>query len=394
MALTVVSTTDDENQVRAAAGLEPLAAASPEGASSESGDGSGPSDETPEESSDPKAEVEGAESAEGEAVEGEESEESEEPEGTEGEEPAVAAAAKPKTKGGFQKKIDKLTGRNKELETETVSARRLISDLQYQLAEAKRAPAAAAKAAGEPVADGATEQDIDKVIFAKIGAEPDPNDEKFKTVGEFMAAFRDWNKKAISITATETARIAREEAAKVQSNFDAQRETDSQTQARSAAVAGYNARVSEILAVHPDFHEVFTNNQSSPLAVEAIANSPQIQGAIVSHPLGAHLAYRFGKNPDEVVRIAKLPPQLQLMEIGSMIRDIQVDLDKGASKSAGKGKSLPAAKPAPAVKASTAPKPANTGGKGKATGTGKLTPSQASSLSFSEYKRARAEGRI
>ena len=80
-----------------------------------------------------------------------------------------------------------------------------------------------------------------------------------------------------------------------------------------------NAKVSAYAAEHPDFetvalkNPVLVKNQLAEVASLAVARSPHT----------AEILHAFGKDTDTAVRIAKLAPDAQLLEIGRIIGEIE-----------------------------------------------------------------------
>jgi hypothetical protein len=199
--VTVASTTDSVEEVREAAGLPAK------------------EEEVEQVAAEGELEVEGHEAEEveasGEQAEGEEAE---------GEDAAVEKPTiRPKT--SVQKRIDKLTAKNYQLEEEKEASRRQVDDLTRRLEALERSGKAEVKAEDAAVTSG----------------KPKPKVEDFKEYDDFVEALTDW--KADQRDAVKAAEAQKENAkaaeARMKETFDS-----------------YNRAVSESRGVHEDFDEV------------------------------------------------------------------------------------------------------------------------------------------
>lgn len=90
-----------------------------------------------------------------------------------------------------------------------------------------------------------------------------------------------------------------------------------------------NSKVETYAKEHPEFAEVVTNNatlkanQLAPIAGLRVAKSPYT----------AEILMHFGNDTDYAVRVAKMPPDEQLMELGEIIAEIKAS--KKAAKTNG-----------------------------------------------------------
>ena len=385
--LHFTSTTDTLEQVEAAAGLDPAASAdTPENGaktSSESGDGSGPSsDAAGKPKPTPATKVSGESNDKDKNDKNNDEPEIDETDDEDGDEAAaagadaVAAAAKPKGKGGFQKRIDKLSGRNAQLEDELRQAHQNLMEVNRRLAEGiKPAPVTAAakvEAANTPTT---------------LRARPNPDDPKYTTYNEYLKDNGDWTQEAIDFNKAEATRAAVEAVEKFKTDSAAERTKTEQKAAIDKINEGWLKAQDDARAINPDFDTVFTNN-TDPRAVAAI-QSPVIRRIMFTHPLGGHLAYWLGSNVDRFVSISQLSPDAQLLELGKVISGIETQLETGKG-----GGGVKASTSTPVVKKSGAPRPARTASGKASGGNGRLSVSQAGSMSFSEYKASRQAGKL
>lgn len=166
-------------------------------------------------------------------------------------------------KGGWQKRIDKLTARNYELEKEL---------------ETERAKAA------KPADRSATEPP---------NSEVKPKLEDFKTHEEWVEAVADW--KIEQRFAKEAQQAVQEEASdRTKEVFDA-----------------HNKRVSEALGKHEDFEEVVKSaedigfSRDAGLTIFELENGPEVM-------------YHLAKNRDQLEALAKLSPVRQIAKLGAI----------------------------------------------------------------------------
>lgn len=188
-------------------------------------------------------------------------------------EPETAAATEPagetngdkqekKGKGGFQKKIDRLT--------------KTVAELRAEL-DAARTPA-------KPLAEQSAE--TEPVVAA--GKEPKIGD--FRSVDEYMEAKTEW---LISQKLEQRQQLEQRKAEEQNTKevFDA-----------------YNQRVAEVEAEHDDFKEVVGRQdiqipQSVQLAIFEMENGPEV-------------AYYLGQNPEECEKLCEMSPFRAVIEIG------------------------------------------------------------------------------
>lgn len=167
---------------------------------------------------------------------------------------------KPKGKGGFQHKIDKLT-------REKYAAEAAAEELRRQLADKEKPAAkpAESKPEGKPVA------------------------ESFDSYEEYVEALTDW-------------KLEQKEQSRQQS--EAQRKA---AEERKAVGDAWQGRLKEARTRYADFDA--TVDADVPV-------SAAMQQALLDSEQGADLAYWLGKNPTEAERIAKLAPFAAARELG------------------------------------------------------------------------------
>lgn len=177
--------------------------------------------------------------------------------------------------GGFQRKIDKLTRRSKELETALETERRWRAENEPRLV-------------GKPAA-------TDKPKVEDVGT-------KYKTYEDYIEALADW--KADSKRAEWQAKDAE----------------DAERQASNAAFNAYQERVKEAVAKYDDYNEVVT---------ESDLQIPQgVELAIVRMKNGPEVAYHLGKHPElceELIAMAEEDPLLAIAEVGAIAKQLSGD---------------------------------------------------------------------
>lgn len=266
--LTLVSTTDAPEAVSAALGIEHVA------------------DNSVAESEETQAESAAASEA------GEETQEHEQPEETDGSEGDKKPEEKPAKKGGFQKRIDKLT--------------RELAETRRQLeANASAKPAAAeAKPAEQAPAQAADD-------FAK----PKPKLEDFPSLEDYTEAVSDW-------------KLDQREHSKAQAAAKERAEKEAKELTES-----WQTRKADAQARHEDFDEVLE-------AVSDVKIPPALQRAILESEHGPEIAYTLAQDRKELARIAALSPLAAAREVGKLEAQL-------IAESAPKPKTKTSAAPAP-----------------------------------------------
>lgn len=200
-----------------------------------------------------------------------------EAEASEGEEPTTAAATetaeetesqKPKGKGGFQRKIDKLTKRITDTESRAEAAERRAKEAEERLAKsAESAPAQ------EPV---------------KTDVRPKLAD--YKTPEEWAEALTDWKLEQ------------RDAAARKQAEEDERREV----------FDSYQARKDEAKAKHEDWDDVMEEIQDQNVTIP-----PAAHNAIIESDQGPEIAYYLATHEEARERIEGMTSAISIArEIG------------------------------------------------------------------------------
>lgn len=179
------------------------------------------------------------------------------------------AEAPEKKKGGFQRRIDKLTREKGEMASR-------LDALERQLAD-------------KPAAKPSTEQAAQPEPAGK------PKPEDCKTYDEYVEKLADW-----TIEQRENTRQVKEQQ---------RRQADAQRSLQD----NWNQRAAEFSKEHPDYDEVIEDAE--------IPDTPArgaIFQALLESDLGPAIGYHLAANPDEIQRIAKLSPARAIAEIGKI----------------------------------------------------------------------------
>lgn len=179
---------------------------------------------------------------------------------------------KPKKKGGFQKRIEKLNARATAAQEER----------DYWKAQALKG------AKADPAAD-----QNDQPKAAAPAGEPDPD--KFETHAEYVKAVVKWD---------------REQADKAKSEDDAKANLAAEQKKQETA---HRERVKAFVQEHADYDEVLEN-----LRELNIAPSPTLDHLLLTSENGPKLIYELAKNPDEFKRISALGPIAAAREFGRL----------------------------------------------------------------------------
>lgn len=257
------------------------------------------------------------------------------PEGEQGKSAAAAETAKPgeekphtETKNGWQKRVDRLTARNKSIETENATLRARLDEIERKVATPapKADPAAPAT---ETLAPG----------------EPDIKD--FKTPNEWLKAHNKW------------------------SQAQEQRTTEqAETEQRAREVwDAHNSRLSEARAKYDDFDDVAKDFGNVEIPRDAAI-------AIVEDENSADILYYLAKNEAEAKKLATLSPMKQIAEVGRIADKVRAAAAAPAPKT-----------PLRTKPQSQAPEPIKPVG-GSTSGS-TVPPGE---MSIQDYKRYRAGG--
>lgn len=170
-----------------------------------------------------------------------------------------------KGKGGFQRKIDRLTREKYEREAR-------IEALERQLAE---------RSAGK-----AAEPETKQTPAGK------PDADSFTSYDEYLVALTDW-------------RVAVREAQREERDAKVRAETEQ----REKAVT-WRQRVDSFASEHADFHDVVSDSD--------VEISVVLQEAIATSEHGPAVAYHLARHPEEARRITALSPVAQVRELGKL----------------------------------------------------------------------------
>ena len=120
----------------------------------------------------------------------------------------------------------------------------------------------------------------------------------------------DWDDALLEYSNLSANHIAKRE---IKRTIEAERtraDAESAARAQEQVRVQYNERVAAAVEKHPDFHEV----AERPDVVVSMA----VAHAIMHSDQGTDIQYYLGSNPEEAKRIMRLPPPLQLVEIGKL----------------------------------------------------------------------------
>lgn len=172
---------------------------------------------------------------------------------------------KPRKKGGFQRRIDKLNSRISDKDKE----------VEYWKAQALK--------------DANAEKKVE--VESKVISEGKPIADNFDTHAEYVEALTDWK--------TEQKFKEREQNAE---KVNLQNE-------RQKIVAAYNERAKSFSEKNEDYFDVIESVDDIPLSVT-------VQEILLTSENSAELTYELAKNRDELARICKLSPLAAAREIG------------------------------------------------------------------------------
>lgn len=219
---------------------------------------SAPSAKEPKEQKEPSSESETEETEAKEASGSEDESESHD----DSDESKDSEEDKPKKKGGFQRRIDKLNAKHAAAQQE----------VEYWKSQALKD-----KAASEPK----EASKVESKSPSNSDDEPDP--EHFESHKEYVKAVTKW-----TINQDKKATQAEAERSKLLSE-------------QEKMVKSYQERVKSFSEKASDFQEVIES-------VDDIKTSVTVQQIILNSDNGPELAYELAKNPDELKRISALPP--------------------------------------------------------------------------------------
>lgn len=198
--------------------------------------------------------------------------------------------SKSKTGGGWQRRIDKLTKRNSEIE-ETLNDERLAR----QRLEAKLA--------GRDPADSTKKNES-----AGARQEPQPTDAnpdgtpKYTDWNEFQKDLRKWDREQIR------AELLGEVEKKT---HEVRARTEAEKQAAEITKT-FTERLDAVSKKYSDFKEIVEGEDSPALE---IPQGSVMDAAILDSEHGAEMLYKLCQKPEEIKRIAALPPMQQAREM-------------------------------------------------------------------------------
>lgn len=178
---------------------------------------------------------------------------------------------KPAKKGGFQRRIDKLTRDKRELEER-------LSRIEGKLAE-------------KPAAQPETKQ------TAVDATDPEPKIEDFDDYDKYARAVARWEVRQ---------ELAAEKAAKAKADAET-----AAVEQRKALASKWAENVKEFTKTAKDFNDVMEAASSLPV-------TPAMEQAILEEETGPAIAYHLAKHPKEVERIAQLSDIAAAREIGKL----------------------------------------------------------------------------
>lgn len=205
-----------------------------------------------------------------------------------------------KGRGGFQKKIDKLTGEKKEAQAKAERLETELSDYRERL-----------KAIEDSLAGKPAETKSEKVASASGVPKPLESDigTKYKDWNEYQEALIDW-KADLKI---EAKLAERDQTAQ-------QREAEDIQEARATS---YREAAGEFVKDHPDF------NEKVVAATKAGMKLPQpILDRIQELPNGPAVTYHLVTNPDEALALVEAEPVNGFIMLGRIAYGLELEAAK------------------------------------------------------------------
>jgi hypothetical protein len=230
-----------------------------ESGAEESSAGTGSDSETEQE----VEQVEGGESA-GDEEEGE------------GDDEKPEETPKPKGKGGFQKKIDKLTARQRELAEENEQLRRQLEG---------RGPSVKSEEKGSDVVK--RDEKTGEPVFPVLA--------EYSTFEEHEAALKVYQRELANWT------------------YDQRRASERAEEQRNSTEKAWRDRETKTREAHPDY-----DDKLQELKIPNTEAVSAIKTAISESEIGPELLYHLASNPDEATRIVKLSPTRAVAELGKL----------------------------------------------------------------------------
>jgi hypothetical protein len=253
---------------------------------------------------------------------------------------------KPKVKGGYKARIDRLVKHNAELETAKDAAERERDELRAKNGKTEERPA--------PKADS------------------EPKIEDFQTGEEFYRAQARWE--------------VRQEM-KVQAEAKEKEEEDAYTK---EVFDTHNRTISEARAKYDDFNETVNDSVKTPWQSQSKADvmaSQAFQVAMFESGMGGELLYYLGKHPDELAKLGGLSPARVQMAVGRIIDKLEAQ--QASEEENEEEQEIPPAKEEKPKIVSKAPAPIRPVG-----GSSTKSSVPLDKMSMADYEKARAAGRI
>jgi len=301
-------------------------------------------------------------------VEAEEPVEAEESTQEDAQEDAEGPEAKPKQdkptrerKRDIQARIDELVRDKYTSKREAADAQGYALRLQRELdaLKADQFPARAEERPAPTAPPAPPQEDLSRAIEAALG--PEPSSDNFDTFEAYTKAQARWSAKAERFELEAESRRANEYARR--QHFEQQSRASN-----DAVTSAHFARIETARESIPDFDDVIAKSEDMVIP-------PPMRAVIMNEEAGPYLMYHLAQYPEELERIASLPPTPQLVAMGRLIAQIG-SADPGVPR----GTSTRAAAPKP----SKLPPPPKTVGAGSAQSTVSLDD-----LPYDQYREIR-----
>lgn len=204
---------------------------------------------------------------------------------------------------GVQKRFDTLTRQREEARRDALALREQMAQLHGQVETLTRL------------------QRGDEPAFRPLAQQPEPQAADYASEQEWFSAVRQWDKAQLKAEWVAEQHFAA-----------AQAEARRQEQALAA-------RESQVRAQHADY-----DAQIATLGPKGL--TPQVYQALMQHELGPDLGYYLAQHPEDLQRLAPLPPLYVWRELGKL-----------EARLAGNGSGMTQSPAAPSVVTSSPPKP-------------------------------------
>jgi hypothetical protein len=202
-----------------------------------------------------------------------------------------------KGKGGFQKKIDKLTKEKNEEKSRAELLAQELADFRERFTAIEQRLAGKPAATTEEKPEAKTSNAPPKPLESEIGT-------KFKDWTEYNEALIDWKAdRKLDARLAERDQSAQE------------RETRENAQERDE---GYSTAAKEFIATAPDFNEAVTAASKAGMKLP----EPIIE-LIKELPNGPAVTYYLVKNPDEALSLIQMSPAMGFAAIGRISQGLE-----------------------------------------------------------------------